>query len=125
MTKRDLKREKSAKKTQKTPSNADGDTTERSRIPARIARILFIVVAVVLLIFSVVKQIGNRSKIREQSEALNDLRASIANQERRNQELEAIVNQSGDELSEYMEQIAHDRDLVYEGEKIYIVESGD
>ena len=125
MTKRDLKREKIAKKTEKKNQNTDGDAADRRKFPARIAGILVAVVAVVFLVWSMISLFGLHSKIRELSGEIGELNTAIANQERTNKKKQAIVNQSGDELAEYMEQIAHDHDLVYEGEKVFIVESGD
>lgn len=125
MTKRELKSERIAKKTEKAKNSADGDAAERRSIPARFAGVMLAVVAVVFLVYSMISLIGIRSKIRDLNADLGELRSEIANQERRNKEMEAIVNQSDDELTEYMERIAHDHGLVYEGEKIFIVESGD
>ena len=117
MTKRDLKRERTSKKPD---ASADGDATESRSIPARFAGVLLIVAAVVFLVYSLISLINIRSKIGDLNADLGELRTSIANQERRNEELKAIVNRSGEELREYREQIAHDHDLAYEGEKIYI-----
>ena len=73
-----------------------------------------------------VSLIGIRSKLRDLRTDLTQLTTDIANQDRKNQEMEKIANQSGEELYAYMEQIAHDRlDLVHEGEKIFIVVAGD
>lgn len=126
MNKRDMRRGSTAEKTRKNDRNTDGDVVARRRFPAHLAGILLAVVAVVFLVYSMVSLIGIRTKLKGLRSDLADLTTEIANQERSNERMQAIANQSGDELNEYMEQLAHDRlDLVHEGEKIYIVVSGD
>lgn len=126
MKKRELKNAKSAKKGEKSARSADGEATGRRRFPSRLAGVLLVVVAVVFLVYSLISLIGIRSKIKELRQDLAEVTTEMANQERRNDEMAKIANRSGDELAEYMEQIAHDTlDLVYEGERIFIVVSGD
>ena len=124
MNKKWIKRPQGAKKTE--DADRPADAPGRRRIPARLAGILLAVVGVIFLIYSMVSLIGIRSKIQELRGDLSEITDDIANQERKNEEMLKIASQSGDELNDYMEQIAHDQlDLVREGEKIYIVVAGD
>ena len=126
MSRKESKRESIVNKLKRTPRSTDGDAPARRRFPARLAGVLLAVVAVVFLVYSMVSLIGIRSKLRDLRTDLTQLTTDIANQDRKNQEMEKIANQSGEELYAYMEQIAHDRlDLVHEGEKIFIVVAGD
>lgn len=126
MNKREIKREKNAKKPAENDNIGEQDTKRGRRISSRLAFVLVAVVAVVFFIYSLVTLIGIRSQIRERREELGEIQDKIIVQEIKNDEMNRAYNLSDTEMSDYIEQIARDTlDYVKEGERIFVNVSGD
>lgn len=126
MNKREIKREKNAKKPAENDNIGEQDTKRGRRISSRLAFVLVAVVAVVFFIYSLVTLIGIRSQIRERREELGEIQDKIIVQEIKNDEMNRTYTLSDTEMSDYIEQIARDTlDYVKEGERIFVNVSGD
>lgn len=84
------------------------------------------IAAFAFLVYSSVTIINQSIEIKEKKEQLQELNDQLKIVEIRNDYLEDIKNYSGDELDEYIENIAReDLDYVKNGERVFINISGD
>lgn len=92
----------------------------------RLTRVLLIVLFVGVLIYSVITFATTQSQLSEKRKELESINKQIEIQEIKNEEMNKLYNYSGDQLSDYIEQIARDElDYVKQGERVFVNVSGD
>ena len=89
-------------------------------------RILLIVLFIGVIIYSVVSLSNINIQLAQKNEELRDIQNQIEVQEIKNEEMNKLYNYSGDELSDYIEQLARDElDYIKQGERVFVNVSGD
>ena len=93
---------------------------------ALLVRFLIIAVFVFLAVYAIISLTNINIQLDAKKQELKELENQIEVQELKNEEMERLNNYTGDELSDYIEQLARDElDYIKQGERIFVNVSGD
>ena len=113
-----------SKRKNEKPKTAEKQGEARLGLP-RPALALIAVGVLVFLIYSVVSIVGIQSDIRKRRADLDKLNDQIKVQEIKLDNVQKLYNSTNSDFSALAEQLARDMGYIKEGERVFVIESGD